>query len=96
MEEGLVKVDWWSKNPSCLGDDEMAVGEICVVEEDESESRKKRCAGTEIEEAVAAARPVTALNSPDVGAALCRRLFLSARRPEGLRGASFGHLTCCC
>jgi len=78
-----------------LGDDEMAVGEICVVEEDESESRKKRCAGAEIE-AVAAARPVTALNSPDVGAVLRRRLLLSARRPEGLRGASFGHLTCCC
>jgi len=74
----------------------MAVGEICVVEEDESESRKKRCAGAEIEAAVAAARPVTALNSPDVGAVLRRRLFLSARRPDGLRGSSFGHLTCCC
>jgi len=32
MEEGLIRMDWWRKNPSCLGDDEMAVGEICAVE----------------------------------------------------------------
>jgi hypothetical protein len=49
LEKGLVKVDWWRKNPSCLGDDEMAVAEICAVEEDKSESRKKWCVGAEIE-----------------------------------------------
>jgi hypothetical protein len=71
-----------------LADNEMAVGEICVVEEDESESRKKWCAGTEIEAAMAMERPVTALNSPDVGAVLHMRLLLSACWPDGLHGAS--------